>query len=194
MIEVVGTKYVTPFSKGILAGSLIKAGLDVDKAYYMAEDIRKKIAASHKHKITEEELTAKAYQALLEEGYTHIASYYRMWHTLREKKRPIVVLLGGATGIGKKTAVELLQEYGSIDNLYKAIEKCEAWDLKEKTKKLLMDYKEQVGLSFSLAKARNDAAIDFSLEKCRWKGYNKEKATAVIKKYEFYTLLSRLEK
>ncbi|MBU7047634.1 MAG: 2-phosphoglycerate kinase, partial [Theionarchaea archaeon] len=46
MIEVVGTKYVTPFSKGILAGSLMKAGLDVDKAYYMAEDIRKKIAAS----------------------------------------------------------------------------------------------------------------------------------------------------
>lgn len=103
MIEVVGTKYVTPFSKGILAGSLIKAGLDVDKAYYMAEDIRKKIVASRKHKITEEELTDKAYQALLDAGYTHIASYYRMWHTLREKKRPIVVLLGGAAGIGKST-------------------------------------------------------------------------------------------
>lgn len=100
----------------------------------------------------------------------------------------------GATGIGKKTAVELLQEYGSIDNLYKAIEKGEAWDLKERTKKLLTDYKEQVDLSFSLAKARDDAAIDFSLEKCRWKGYNKEKARAVIEKYEFYTLLNRLEK
>ncbi len=99
----------------------------------------------------------------------------------------------GATGIGKKTAVELLQEYGSVEKLYQTIEKGEAWDLKAKTKKLLTDYKEQVELSFNLARARDDASIDFGLEKCSWKGYNKEKARAIIEKYEFYTLLSRLE-
>ncbi len=103
MIEVVGKKYVTPFSKGIMAGSLMKAGLDVDKAYKLAEDIRQKIVGSRTDTITEEDLTMMTYQILLDAGHTHIASYYRMWHSLREKKRSIIILLGGATGIGKST-------------------------------------------------------------------------------------------
>lgn len=103
MIEIVGKKYVTPFSKGILAGSLMKAGLDVEQAYQMAEDIRSEYEASRTVRITEEDLTSKIYQTLLDAGFTRVASYYRMWHSLREKKRSIVILLGGATGIGKST-------------------------------------------------------------------------------------------
>jgi len=103
LIQVVGKKYVTPFSKGIMAGSLIKAGLDVDKAYQMTDDIHQKIVGLTANEITEEELTTMTYQTLLDAGYTHVASYYRMWHSLRQRKRPIVILLGGATGIGKST-------------------------------------------------------------------------------------------
>ena len=103
MIEIVGKKYVTPFSKGILAGSLMKAGLDVEQAYQMAEDIRSEYEALNTVRITEEDLTAKIYQTLLDAGFTRVASYYKMWHSLREKKRSIVILLGGATGIGKST-------------------------------------------------------------------------------------------
>ena len=103
MIKVVGKKHVTPFSKGILAGSLMKAGLDVDKAYTMAEDIRQNILSKKAQEISEEDLTSMTYQTLLDTGYPHIASYYRMWHSLREKKRSIGVLIGGATGIGKTT-------------------------------------------------------------------------------------------
>lgn len=94
---------MTPFSKGILAGSLMKAGLDVDKAYTMAEDIRQNILSKKAQEISEEDLTSMTYQTLLDTGYPHIASYYRMWHSLREKKRSIGVLIGGATGIGKTT-------------------------------------------------------------------------------------------
>lgn len=103
MIEIVGKKYVTPFSKGILAGSLMKAGLDVDKAYQMTEDIRKKMEASSITSITEEDLITLTHQTLQDAGYTHVASYYEMWHSLREKKPSIIILLGGATGIGKST-------------------------------------------------------------------------------------------
>ncbi len=103
MIEIVGKKYVTPFSNGVLAGSLMKAGLNVDKAYQMAADIREKIEASHIERITEEDLTVMTHQTLLDAGYAHVASYYQMWHSLRAEKRSVIILLGGATGIGKST-------------------------------------------------------------------------------------------
>lgn len=113
MIKVVGKKYVTPFSKGILAGSLMKSGLDVNKAYQMAEDIRQKIEASNTEEITEETLTAMTYQRLLDAGYTGVASYYQMWHSVREQKRSIIVLLGGVAGIGKSTvAFEISHRLG----------------------------------------------------------------------------------
>ena len=103
----------------------------------------------------------------------------------------------GAAGIGKKRAAELLQEYGSITNLYKAIEKAEAWDLKPKIKELLLDYKDQVFLSYDLARARTDAAIDFSLEQCCWKPPSfepkrEEKIIEILKEYNFYSLTDRL--
>ncbi|MBU7042981.1 MAG: 2-phosphoglycerate kinase [Theionarchaea archaeon] len=113
MIEIVGKKYVTPFSNGILAGSLMKAGLDVDKAYQMATDIFHEIQQTEKIKISEEDLTQMTHKMLLDAGYTHVASNYQMWHSLRAQKRSIVVLLGGATGIGKSTvAFELSYRLG----------------------------------------------------------------------------------
>jgi 2-phosphoglycerate kinase len=108
MIEVIGKKYVTPFSNGILAGSLMKAGLDVDKAYEMAKDIRQNILASSTSRITEEELTSLTYQTLLDAGFLHVASYYQMWNSLRAEMRSIIILLGGATGIGKSTVASEL--------------------------------------------------------------------------------------
>lgn len=113
MIKIVGKKHVTPFSRGILAGSLMKAGLDVDKAYQMAKELRVKIESSSTEKITEEDLTAMTYQTLLDSGYTKFASYYKMWQSVREQKRSIVILLGGVAGIGKSTvAFEISHRLG----------------------------------------------------------------------------------
>lgn len=113
MIEIVGKKYVTPFSNGILAGSLMKAGLDVDKAYQMASDILQEIETSGIKRISEAELTDMTHEMLINAGHIHVASNYQMWHSLKEKNRSIVVLLGGATGIGKSTvAFELSYRLG----------------------------------------------------------------------------------
>lgn len=98
----------------------------------------------------------------------------------------------GATGIGQKTAAELLKEHGSVSQLYQAIDKAEAWDLKPKTKELLLNYKEQVFFSYDLARARDDAPIDFKLEECHWQGYNKQEVVDIFKKYNFYSLIDRL--
>ena len=103
----------------------------------------------------------------------------------------------GATGIGLKTASQLLKEYKDIKNLYQAIEKGEAWDLKPKIRDILLNYKEQVFFSYDLAKARSDAPIDFKMEECRWIAPSsdqdkKEKIVEIFKEYSFYSLIDRL--
>ncbi len=98
----------------------------------------------------------------------------------------------GAEGIGQKTAAGLLQEYKSVENLYNAIEKGEDWDIKQRIRDILIQNKEQVFFSQFLAKERTDAPIDFNLEKCVWKDYNKENVEKAFKQLNFYTLINRL--
>jgi len=100
----------------------------------------------------------------------------------------------GVTGVGEKTAIELLLKFGNLENLYKEIEENSEKDkgLKPKLKETLLKYKEQAFLSKMLAQIERNAPIDFNLKKCRWGEYNKEKITQILKKLEFYSLIERL--
>ena len=100
----------------------------------------------------------------------------------------------GVTSIGEKTAIKLLLEFGSLENLYKEIEiKSErAKKLKPKLKETLLKYKEQAFLSKSLAQIKKDVPIDFNLKECQWKEYNKEKTIQIFKNLEFHSLIKRL--
>ena len=100
----------------------------------------------------------------------------------------------GITGIGEKTAIELLLSFDNLENLYQEIEENseKAKGLKLKLKERLLKYKEQALLSKSLAKIKKDAPIDFNFKKCRWREYNKEKVIKILKGFEFYSLINRL--
>lgn len=100
----------------------------------------------------------------------------------------------GVTGIGEKTAIKLLLEFGSLENLYKEIEENlqKAKQIKPKLKETLLKYKEQAFISKDLANLHKNVSIDFNLEKSRWEKYNKEKATQILKNFEFYSLIKRL--
>jgi len=100
----------------------------------------------------------------------------------------------GVTSIGEKTAIKLLLEFGSLENLYKEIEiKSErAKKLKPKLKETLLKYKEQAFLSKSLAQIKKDVPIDFNLKKCRWGEYDTGKVTKILKNLEFYSLIGKL--
>jgi DNA polymerase-1 len=100
----------------------------------------------------------------------------------------------GVCGIGEKTAIELLLKFGSLENLYKEIEgKPErAKKLNPKLKEALLKYKEQAFLSKSLAQIKKDVPIDFDLKECQWREYNKEKATKLLRDFEFYSLIEKL--
>ena len=100
----------------------------------------------------------------------------------------------GVTGIGEKTAIELLKEFNSLENLYKDIgENSEkSKKLRPKLKEILLKYKDQAFLSKVLAQVEKNVPIDFDLKKCQWKEYNREKAIQILKELEFYSLIARL--
>ncbi len=105
----------------------------------------------------------------------------------------------GVTGVGEKTAIKLVKHFGSLENLYEKIQnskfdfdKTSGFQVPEKLKIKLLDYKEQAFFSKDLVKIKRNAEIDFKLEKCRWDGYEKEKVIRFLKDLEFYSLISKL--
>ena len=99
----------------------------------------------------------------------------------------------GVTGIGKKTATNLLKEFVTLENLYKKIEKeGEKQNIKPRVKELLLKNKEQAFFSQDLVKTREDAPVDFNVEKCKFGDFNKEKVEKILTELEFFSLLNRV--
>ena len=100
----------------------------------------------------------------------------------------------GVTGIGEKTAIELLLKFGTLENIYQEIERNsdKAKALRFKIKELLVEYKEQAFFSKDLARIDKCVPIDFNLEKCQWRNYNKEQVSRILEDLEFYSLITRL--
>jgi len=100
----------------------------------------------------------------------------------------------GVSGIGEKTAINLIKLFGSLENLYQEIKEGtkKVKELKPAIKDKLVQYKDQAFFSRMLSEIRKDAPLDFNFEKCQWGGYNKEKLIQIFKNLEFYSLISRL--
>ncbi len=93
----------------------------------------------------------------------------------------------GVKGIGEKTAISLIKQFGSLDNIYD-----ELGNISDPLKRKLEDSKEQAYVSRMLGQIKLDVPLDFNLEKSLWKDYNKDKMLKVLKKYGFKTLIQRL--
>lgn len=100
----------------------------------------------------------------------------------------------GILGIGEKTAITLIKEFGSLENLYKELdEKTEqAEKIKDSLRKKLIKYRDQAFFSKMLATIKCDVPVDFKLKDCEWKDFDKEKAVKILKDFEFYALIKRL--
>lgn len=92
-----------PFSKGLMASSLMATGLPPSRAFHVAELIERRLHERATDHITRSELTELAEHTLAqEEGERYARSYVR-WQVINRLDRPLVILLGGATGVGKST-------------------------------------------------------------------------------------------
>lgn len=95
----------------------------------------------------------------------------------------------GVPGIGEKTALKLLGEYGDLDNLLANIDKLSGKKLKER----LEENQNLARLSYKLATICCDVEIDFVPEKFALLP-DMEKMQAFCQKYELKTIYNRMKK
>lgn len=97
----------------------------------------------------------------------------------------------GVPGIGKKTAAEIIQKYGSIKNLYDELSTDTAV-LKPKVKEALKANKESAFLSQRLVETKKDVDINFNLESCNFGKFDFKKVEKKLIDLEFNSLIDRL--
>ena len=93
----------------------------------------------------------------------------------------------GVKGIGPKGAANLLEEFGTVENLYENLEKVKA----KGTRKKLEEGRENAFLSLELARMRFDAPVTFDGDALHFEGVSPE-IRDVFRRYEFRTLEPRL--
>ena len=102
-----------PYSRGLMARSLMAAGVAAHRAYALASRVGDELAERGRGRIELERLGALAVEVLGEEQAGETMLRLRRYQQLRELDLPIVVFIGGATGTGKSTvASELAYRFG----------------------------------------------------------------------------------
>lgn len=94
----------------------------------------------------------------------------------------------GVPGVGPKTAEELLRQFGSLDNIYKNLDKIK----KEKTVKLLTEGKDSAYLSRQLATILTKVPVKPDWSRAKIINLASEKALKMMEELEFYSLIKRL--
>ena len=95
----------------------------------------------------------------------------------------------GVPGVGEKTAVSLLQQYPTLEEIYAHID-----ELKGAVRTRLENGRELAFLSRDLATIRTDVGISLDLEKARANDLNLPAVEAIFRELEFRTLIARLPK
>ncbi|WP_432703812.1 2-phosphoglycerate kinase [Methanothermobacter thermautotrophicus] len=110
--EVSGKKYTEPFSKGVLARSLTRAEMDPNRAYTFASRIEAHLKKNGVDLITIDELVEIVSEHLRKED-PEIAEKYMLWRKIRQCKEPLIILIGGASGVGTSSiAFEVANRLG----------------------------------------------------------------------------------
>jgi len=92
-----------PFSKGLLAQSFMGTGLPPSRAYAVASAIQEDLRNRDEMTITSARLRSIAAECLSAIEGEHYAERYLKLRQLSHLERPLVVLIGGTTGVGKST-------------------------------------------------------------------------------------------
>ena len=97
-----------PYSKGLMAQSLSATGLSQERAFELARLVERQLADGGRVEIDASQLAAVAERVLdAEEGLAAVRRF-RDWRRLDRLEQPLVVLLGGTTGVGKSTLASML--------------------------------------------------------------------------------------
>ncbi|HOP09371.1 MAG TPA: ATP cone domain-containing protein, partial [Candidatus Methanofastidiosa archaeon] len=112
MIHVKKKGFEEPYSRWKITESMTSAGLDRTRAYELALAIQKELKERQVKEIEEDDLRSIVFEKLdgIDNG---IAEKYVIWNRVRHEKIPIIILIGGTSGIGKSSvALELAHRLG----------------------------------------------------------------------------------
>lgn len=95
----------------------------------------------------------------------------------------------GVPSIGEKTAIKIIQEFGSVDNAIANADKVKP----KKASENLTAYEEQARQSLWLVTIKTDVPVEYDLEQSAIEDIFNKDAYEMFKRYEFKTMLSRFD-
>ena len=95
----------------------------------------------------------------------------------------------GVSGIGEKTAIPLVQKYGSIENIYKNLQSVEQKGVQKK----LRDHQEEAFLSKKLITLDTDVPIPVDLHRLTAQAPDNDKLTRLFSEFEFKSLIRKIK-
>jgi DNA polymerase-1 len=95
----------------------------------------------------------------------------------------------GVPGVGEKTAIKLLKEFETVENLYEHLNEVSGNKLKEK----LEENKDQALMSKELATIFRDAPITVALDDISYSGYDEQAVIKLFKELNFHSLLDKMD-
>lgn len=104
----------------------------------------------------------------------------------------------GVSGIGEKSAKELIRKVGSVEEIYEKLKESEESlkqaGISERILNKLRDQGEEAEFSKALGTTRSDVPIDFSLPEKDWRdSVDIEKVKEIFDRFDFRSLYERLE-
>lgn len=97
----------------------------------------------------------------------------------------------GVPGVGEKTAIKLIKEYGNIDNLYSKLAEGQAESVKGALKEKLEKNKELATLSRTLGTILRDAPLGVEIEDLKVKEWNRDAVADKFKELQFNRFIER---
>ena len=92
----------------------------------------------------------------------------------------------GVKGIGEKTALKLLQQYGSLDGIYENID-----NIKGANHDKLVNDKENAYMSYDIATIVRDVPMDIDINDIKYLGPKHDELTKIYEDLEFYSFLKK---
>lgn len=97
-----------PYSKGLMASRIMATGLNPARAFHVAEVIEDRLHDEDRRSISSDELHALTLEVLRDEVGDRYAQTFARWQVVHDLDLPLVILVGGATGVGKSTIATML--------------------------------------------------------------------------------------
>jgi 2-phosphoglycerate kinase len=114
-LQLVSEGHRVPFSKGLLATTLTATGLPPERAFRVAMDVEWQLLQRPDNEVSIERLREMVELVLAESEGQRYLQRYRTWNRLAREDIPVIVLIGGTTGVGKSTiATQVAERLGVI--------------------------------------------------------------------------------